>query len=248
MKNSHRLRRAQAIMRIVDRFAAILERRLSAEFNRLAQEAANRYPKPPSYRLHERNLRRILLSLLLEAAHEAVARTRGEIQKSLPWLTERKLDTEEELRQRTVSIAERQVGRRIVGIANTSRERVANAILRGLEADEAPDEIARRIRGISEFSRARARTIARTESHQTIMSAQFASMEETADELELKMFKVWVSSNDARTRDSHIEANGQKVAMNEKFEVGDAFLDHPGDPEGPPEEVINCRCAIVWET
>jgi hypothetical protein len=30
--------------------------------------------------------------------------------------------------------------------------------------------------------------------------------------------------------------------------VGDEFVNglrHPGDPEGPPEEVIHCRCTIV---
>jgi hypothetical protein len=22
---------------------------------------------------------------------------------------------------------------------------------------------------------------------------------------------------------------------------------HPGDPEGPPEEIINCRCTLIVE-
>jgi hypothetical protein len=34
--------------------------------------------------------------------------------------------------------------------------------------------------------------------------------------------------------------------MDEKFKVGDAELMFPGDPEGPADEVINCRCAVGY--
>lgn len=54
--------------------------------------------------------------------------------------------------------------------------------------------------------------------------------------------KRWISSRDAKVRDTHIVADGQQVGIDEPFDVGGTLLDYPGDPNGPPEEIINCRC------
>ncbi len=55
----------------------------------------------------------------------------------------------------------------------------------------------------------------------------------------------WLTEIDGRQRDSHEEANGQIVAVGTPFEVGGVLLDHPGDPTGPIEEIVQCRCTIV---
>lgn len=52
------------------------------------------------------------------------------------------------------------------------------------------------------------------------------------------------STDDGRTRESHAEADGQIVGINEQFEVGGELLDFPGD--GSPENTYNCRCAIGY--
>lgn len=57
--------------------------------------------------------------------------------------------------------------------------------------------------------------------------------------------KVWSSAGDERVRETHAEAHGQEVGINETFVVGDAQLMQPGDPDGPPEEIINCRCTML---
>jgi hypothetical protein len=57
--------------------------------------------------------------------------------------------------------------------------------------------------------------------------------------------KRWVSHHDEKVRDSHSEADGQTVHMSEEFYVGSAFLQYPGDPNGPAEEIRNCRCVVV---
>jgi len=61
------------------------------------------------------------------------------------------------------------------------------------------------------------------------------------------MQRVWVASNGERTRDTHRAADGQMVGMNDTFTVGGSELRYPGDPNGPAAEVINCRCAVVFE-
>lgn len=58
--------------------------------------------------------------------------------------------------------------------------------------------------------------------------------------------KQWLSAHDQRTRDSHRVADGQVVAVDDSFIVGTAALDFPGDPTGPAEEVINCRCTMLF--
>ena len=58
--------------------------------------------------------------------------------------------------------------------------------------------------------------------------------------------QVWLSSQDDRVRDTHAEADGQEVPIGEMFTVGGALLAYPGDPDGPDEEVINCRCTVLY--
>jgi len=55
----------------------------------------------------------------------------------------------------------------------------------------------------------------------------------------------WLSSRDALVRETHREADGQEVAVGEHFFVGGAALLFPGDPDGPAEEVIQCRCGLL---
>jgi hypothetical protein len=58
--------------------------------------------------------------------------------------------------------------------------------------------------------------------------------------------KRWVATGDGRTRPSHVAANGQTVALAGRFLVGSSTLDCPHDPNGSAEEVVNCRCTIVY--
>ena len=53
--------------------------------------------------------------------------------------------------------------------------------------------------------------------------------------------KVWIATPDDRTRESHLEIDGEEVDVDDEFSNGCKF---PGDGNGPPEEVWNCRCSI----
>ena len=58
--------------------------------------------------------------------------------------------------------------------------------------------------------------------------------------------RTWLSTGDERTRGSHSAANGQRRGLQEPFLVGSgALLQYPGDPSGPPEETIQCRCTLT---
>lgn len=92
----------------------------------------------------------------------------------------------------------------------------------------------------------RARTVARTETIGAVNAGVFRSAELEAEQRgDPAPFKVWISTEDQRTRSSHMEADQQRTLMHEPFRVGGARLLFPGDPRGPGSEVINCRCSML---
>jgi hypothetical protein len=93
--------------------------------------------------------------------------------------------------------------------------------------------------------RYRGETIARTESINALRSGQNESIRQAVEVGELDtqdVTKVWDATGDSRTRLTHIQADGQRRALDEPFNVGGADLMYPGDPSGPARETIQCRC------
>jgi SPP1 gp7 family putative phage head morphogenesis protein len=99
------------------------------------------------------------------------------------------------------------------------------------------DRVRERFNGIS---RSRARTIARTEAGAAFGAGRQFGMEDAGIEL-----KEWHTSGLDNVRATHREANGQQVPVDEPFIVGGVEMMYPGDENGPPEEVINCRCVSL---
>jgi hypothetical protein len=92
----------------------------------------------------------------------------------------------------------------------------------------------------------RAAVIARTESIGALNGGRADGQTQIAAQLGGTWEKMWVATFDTRTRDTHRLAEGQRVPVNGGlFAVGEARLAYPGDPGGPPEEVIQCRCTTV---
>ena len=96
------------------------------------------------------------------------------------------------------------------------------------------------------ISRNRAALIARTETHNAASYANHAYHLTVEKDLGTKMLKKWVATNDARTRSTHSQANGQVVDMSEDFTVGGVPMGYAGDSKGGAKNVINCRCVIVY--
>jgi hypothetical protein len=93
------------------------------------------------------------------------------------------------------------------------------------------------------YNQWRALRIARTEIMTASNAGSFEGAKATGEALE----KYWIATYDSRSRDTHmaVEAQNPKM-MNETFQVGAYQMQHPGDPAGGAEEVINCRCAISY--
>lgn len=60
------------------------------------------------------------------------------------------------------------------------------------------------------------------------------------------VYKRWLATDDELTRESHVEADGQTVPVDDNFTVGGASLRYPGDPFAPAEELWNCRCTVIF--
>jgi HK97 family phage portal protein len=135
----------------------------------------------------------------------------------------------------------RQAGLKIKGIEQTTVEKVRDAIAEGEDANESTPQIAKRVKETyQDFGRYRSFVIARTE---TGAAAGVAS-QEAAKQTGMNLKKVWISSRDGRVRDSHILIDGEVKEMDEPYSNGCKF---PGDPDGPAEEVIQCRCTESYE-
>lgn len=92
----------------------------------------------------------------------------------------------------------------------------------------------------------RARTVARTETIGAVNAGIFRSAVLDAQERgDPAPFKVWLATEDTRTRATHATADGQRTLLTSPFQVGSSQLLFPGDPRGQAQEVINCRCSML---
>jgi len=94
----------------------------------------------------------------------------------------------------------------------------------------------------------RADRIARTEVAGAVNAGVDAFARESTAATGREWYKRWWTSQDDRVRATHRAAHGQVVPPGGRFSVGGATLRYPGDPLGPPQEVINCRCSTLLIT
>ena len=134
--------------------------------------------------------------------------------------------------------------RRVTGIRKTTAKKIRAVITRGHAAGLSAEEIGAEMRKVtrSVYVQRRAEVIARTEIHFAAERAAFL----TAKRSGLRTMKVWASMEDQRVRPAHAAANNQVRPLDEPFLVGGEELMHPGDPNGSPENIINCRCVCVF--
>lgn len=96
---------------------------------------------------------------------------------------------------------------------------------------------------------ARGETIARTEVLRTTARARDEALRQSIEQTGTSpgdVVREWISTDDDRVRDTHREMNGQRRGLNQAFDSpSGAKLMRPGDPTAPPEEIINCRCALL---
>lgn len=150
----------------------------------------------------------------------------------------------------------------VSGYLNQSGNRMSNTpdevyglivaeVERGITQGRPLPDVAREVQTILTASATpywpnRAITVARTETIGAVNAGVFRAAELDAEERgDPAPFKVWIATDDRRTRPTHDEADQQRTLLRSPFQVGGASLLFPGDPTGPANEVINCRCSML---
>lgn len=133
------------------------------------------------------------------------------------------------------------VWRNLTTLGNEMFDDVAAQIQEGARSGESVEEVSLRIQRIVGNASWRAKRIARTEMNRAANNASLAEMLFSG----LGGEKQWRANDDARTRPTHHDANEQTVPLGATFDVGGFPLLYPGDPTGPPQETINCRCDLT---
>lgn len=129
-------------------------------------------------------------------------------------------------------------GQKIAFINATTLAMLKLALADGVELGESIPQLAKRIDALylQEIIPNRSETIARTE---VVAASNWAAMQ-SAEHSGLELTKVWLATEDSRTRPDHVAADGQEVAMHDQFDIGGFKMDQPGDFNAPADEVVNC--------
>jgi SPP1 gp7 family putative phage head morphogenesis protein len=115
---------------------------------------------------------------------------------------------------------------------------VTSSILQGKSIKHMADDLQKRITTMSRDSAIRTARTAVTGAQNAGRMDSYAA----AEKMGIKLKKRWLATLDARTRHSHAMLDGEQVAQDKKFSNGCRF---PGDPQGPPWEIYNCRCTLI---
>lgn len=99
-----------------------------------------------------------------------------------------------------------------------------------------------------EATPARATLIARTELAGAVNGGSLAATQIVAKASGDNYTKQWLTAPGAHypRHEDYPGLDQQTAPLDGTFVVGDSDLQFPGDPDGPPEEVCNCRCTLVY--
>ncbi|MBX4215804.1 phage head morphogenesis protein, partial [Candidatus Parcubacteria bacterium] len=122
-------------------------------------------------------------------------------------------------------------------VNSTTEAALRDQLREALAQGESTASVAKRIESVFDAARGyRSEAIARTE----VVGASNKGAMEMYTQAGVQKTE-WVSSRDEKVRDSH-QIDGQVRGTGDDFSNG---LEFPGDPNGPADEVINCRCTIA---
>lgn len=122
-----------------------------------------------------------------------------------------------------------------------NRQHIQSAVLQGILQGESMGKIAGRMMDVTDMNKKAAMRNART----AVTGAENAGRIDSykrAQNMGINMKQMWMATLDARTRDSHAIMDGEQQEVGKKFSNGCRY---PGDPQGAPGEIWNCRCTTV---
>ena len=136
-------------------------------------------------------------------------------------------------------------------LRRSKRDRRFDGVIRKAIAEEKPltrEQVNKLLGRYSDrLLKLRGDTISRTETLTALNAGQYQSIKQLIETGKVDSNQVtltWDASRDTRTRIDHLTADGQMVKFGQEFIVGGRRMKYPGDPNGGPVQVINCRCTL----
>lgn len=125
-----------------------------------------------------------------------------------------------------------------------NQQKIAGEIAQGILTGEAIPKIAERLQNVVGMNASSAVRNART----SITSAENAGRVESyhyAESIGITLKKEWLATLDDSTREEHRQLDGQRVNVDEPFEVNGEKIMYPGDPNAAGYLTYNCRCSLI---
>lgn len=140
------------------------------------------------------------------------------------------------------------IAHRITAVTQTTKDRIAFIIEKGIEEGKGAREVAKDIRDDFEFNKNRSMNIARTETVTAMNLGKFMARQNSPYEEE----KRWIPAKDNRTRESHlaledvgwIDLDSDFYMANNSGMLEPAL--YPGDDRLSAENTCNCRCTLSF--
>jgi HK97 family phage portal protein len=181
----------------------------------------------------DKELDRRLMPTLRAAATTGAKQVRGEIGLSRDVFSEQILSSW----QKSTKVLLDKVNVYTADALTALADKIQEGVTEGQPLDEMVEAFGNDVRGFYDDTEARKVRIARTETTRALNGGRFAQMQAAGIEEH-----EWLAVMDSAVRESHADQDGDVVRIGEKFDNG---LEYPGDPNGKPEETINCRCTTV---
>lgn len=122
------------------------------------------------------------------------------------------------------------------------RTKIGLVVQEGMKRGRSIYDIAENLERVTNMDLRAAIRAARTACTNAENQAKLDVMYTLRDEYGVYVRKMWYATLDNRTRTSHRELHGETRELEEPFSNG---LQFPGDMNGDPGEVWNCRCTII---
>lgn len=135
---------------------------------------------------------------------------------------------ERDMLNKTFTASERTLSR----VDSQINQIITDGYRQGYGINQIANDLTRRFDQLSTWESKR---IARTEIH----GSHNTAVMDTYRDMDVEYIQ-WDAAGDDRTRDSHVEIDGEIIPIGSTFSNG---LQFPGDTSGPIEEWINCRCS-----
>lgn len=144
-----------------------------------------------------------------------------------------------------------QAVKKVQMIDETTENQIAQRILLGETQGYSIPQIAELIDELylEQIIPNRSTVIARTEVIASSNYGSLAGAKQASEDYDIDVKKIWIRTFDNRVRDTHATAGEHKpIGLDDYFQVGDSKMKFPADPNGSAEEVVNCRCAVAWQS